>query len=241
MNRFFLLFSLFVISGNYLLAQNETDSVTQKRDWKKAQLSGRAADHFMLQLGYNGWSGETDGINTGGLSRTFNMYFMFDFPFKSTPNFSAALGVGVGTDNMFFKQTRIDLTKSPLAFTADTDNSYKKYKLATTYLEVPLELRYAANPENFNKSFKAALGLKVGTMVDAHTKAKISRDTQGNGGYTIRVKDRRNFNATRLAATARVGYGVFSIFGTYQINTFVRDGAGPNIRPYTIGLCISGL
>lgn len=241
MNRFLLLLALCVISGTALFAQTDTDSIPQKKDWNKTQLSGRAADHFMLQLGYNGWSGETDGINTRGLSRTFNMHFMFDFPFKSSPNFSAAIGVGVGTDNMFFKKTYIDLTKSPLAFATDTANSYKKYKLATTYLEVPLELRYTANPENFNKSFKAAIGLKVGTMVDAHTKAKVSRDTQGNGGYTYRVKDRRDFNATRLAATVRVGYGVFSVFGTYQLNAFVRDGAGPDIKPYTIGLCISGL
>jgi len=241
MNRFSLLLALFFISANYVFAQTETDSIPQKKDWSKAQLSGRAADHFMLQLGYNGWTGETDGINTGGLSRTFNMHFLFDFPFKSSPNFSAAIGVGVGTDNMFFKETYIDLRKSPLNFATDTANSYKKYKLATTYLEVPLELRYAANPENFNKSFKAAIGLKVGTMVDAHTKARVTRDTEGNGGYSYRVKDRRNFNATRLAATVRVGYGVFSLFGTYQINTFVREGAGPNIRPYTIGLCISGL
>lgn len=241
MNRFLVFLALFTTCGNYLFAQTETDSIPKKKDWSKTQLSGRAADHFMLQLGYNGWSGETAGINTGGLSRTFNMHFLFDFPFKSSPNFSAAIGVGVGTDNMFFKQTSIDLTKSPLTFAKDEVNTYKKYKLATTYLEVPLELRFAANPENFNKSFKAAIGLKVGTMVDAHTKAKISRDASGNGGYSLRVKDRRNFNATRLAATVRVGYGVFSVFGTYQINTFVRDGAGPNIRPYTIGLCISGL
>ncbi len=241
MNRFLLLLALVVTCGSTLFAQTETDSIPKKKEWSKTQLSGRAADHFMLQLGYNGWAGETDGINTGGLSRTFNMHFMFDFLFKSSPKFSAAIGVGVGTDNMFFKETSIDLRRSPLVFATDTVNSYKKYKLATTYLEVPLELRFAANPENFNKSFKAAIGLKVGTMVDAHTKAKVSRDSEGNGNYAYRVKDRRNFNATRLAATARVGYGVFSIFGTYQINNFVRDGAGPSIRPYTIGLCISGL
>ena len=241
MNRFSLLLVLLITGSSYLFAQTETDSLSNKKNWNKAQLSGRAADHFMLQFGYNGWSGETDGINTGGFSRTFNMHFMFDFPFKSSPHFSAALGVGVGTDNMFFKKTRIDLTNAPLAFATDTLNTYKKYKLATTYLEVPLELRYAANPGNFNKSFKAAIGIKVGTMVDAHTKAKITRDTQGNGNYSVRVKDRRDFNATRLAATARVGYGVFSVFATYQLTAFVRDGAGPDIKPYSIGLCISGL
>ena len=212
-----------------------------EKDWGKEQLSGRSADHFMLQLGYNGWSGETNSIRTGGLSRTFNIYFMFDFPFKSNPHFSAAAGAGLGTDNMYFKQTNIDLRKYPLSFNSDTTVSYKKYKLSTGFLEIPVELRYAANPMNFNKSFKVAIGMKVGTMIDAHTKAKITSDGSGNGGYTLKIRDRRNFNSTRLAATLRVGYGVFSVFGTYQINNFVKEGYGPNIRPYTIGLCISGL
>lgn len=240
MKPFLLFISLIACSS--LLAQTNTDSIPAvKKDWNRAQLSGRAADHIMLQLGYNGWSGETDSVRTKGLPRTFNIYFMYDFPFKSSPNFSVGVGVGLGMDNMYLKETTIDLTETPLSFAHDTTITYKKYKLATGYLEVPLELRYTANPTNFNKSFKVALGMKVGTMIDAHTKARVTRDSNGNGGYTYKVKDRRDFNSTRLAATLRVGYGVFSLFGTYQINPFIKEGYGPNIKPYTIGLCISGL
>ena len=240
MKRFLLVISL-LVWGNFLLAQTETDTLSQQKSRNSSQLSGRSADHFMIQIGYNGWGGSPDSLNTGGLSRTFNMYFMFDFPFKSDPRFSAAIGAGVGTDNMFFKKTTVDLRKYPLSFAHDTISSYKKYKIATGYLEVPVELRFASNPTNYNKSFKVALGIKVGTMIDAHTKAKITRDREGYGGYTQRVKDKRNFNTTRLAGTLRVGYGVLSVFGTYQFNEFIREGAGPNVKPYSIGLTISGL
>ena len=240
MKRFLLFFSLLACS-NFLLAQTNTETSSGTAEVKHSQLSGRAADHFMLQLGYNGWASAPDSFRTGGLNRTFNMYFMFDFPFKSDSRFSAAIGAGIGTDNMFFKKTSVDLRKYPLNFMHDTVSTYKKYKIATGYLEVPVELRYASNPTHFNKSFKVALGMKVGTMVDAHTKAKISRDREGYGGYTQKIRDKRNFNTTRLAATLRVGYGVFSIFGTYQLNEFIREGAGPNVKPYSIGLTISGL
>ena len=240
MKRFLLVISL-LVWGNFLLAQTETDTLSQQKSRNSSQLSGRAADHFMLQIGYNGWAGSPDTLRTGGLSRTFNVYFMFDFPFKSDPRFSAAIGAGLGTDNMFFKKTTVDLRKYPLSFAHDTISSYKKYKIATGYLEVPVELRFASNPTNYNKSFKVALGIKVGTMIDAHTKAKITRDREGYGGYTQKVKDKRNFNTTRLAGTLRVGYGVLSVFGTYQFNEFIREGAGPNVKPYSIGLTISGL
>ncbi len=240
MKRFLLVISL-LVWGNFLLAQTVTDTLSPKKSRNNSQLSGRAADHFMVQIGYNGWGGSPDSLRTGGLSRTFNMYFMFDFPFKSDPRFSAAIGAGLGTDNMFFKETTVDLRKYPLSFARDTVSSYKKYKIATGYLEVPVELRFASNPTSYNKAFKVALGVKVGTMVDAHTKAKITRDREGYGGYTQKVKDKRNFNTTRLAGTLRVGYGAFSIFGTYQFNEFIREGAGPNVKPYSIGLTISGL
>ena len=240
MKRFLPVISL-LVWGNFLMAQTERDTLSRKESANNSQLSRRAADHFMIQLGYNGWGGSPDSLRTGGLSRTFNMYFMFDFPFKSDARFSAAIGAGLGTDNMFFKKTSVDLRKYPLNFAHDTVSSYKKYKIATGYLEVPVELRFASNPTNYNKAFKVALGVKVGTMIDAHTKAKITRDREGYGGYTQKIKDKRNFNTTRLAGTLRVGYGVFSIFGTYQFNEFIREGAGPNVKPYSIGLTISGL
>lgn len=241
MKRFLLIVIFFLAGGSTLWAQSAPDTTGVEISAPATRFSGRAADHFMIQFGYNGWAGESDSLRTGGFSRTFNMYFMFDFPFKSDPRFSAAIGAGLGTDNMFFKKTTVDLRKYPLNFAHDTISSYKKYKIATGYLEVPVELRFVSNPEKYGKSFKVALGVKVGTMVDAHTKAKVSRDRDGYGGYTQKVKDKRNFNTTRLAGTVRVGYGAFSIFGTYQFNEFIREGAGPNVKPYSIGLTISGL
>jgi hypothetical protein len=41
--------------------------------------------------------------------------------------------------------------------------------------------------------------------------------------------------------TARIGYGILSIFGSYQINNFLKDGAGPDMKLYQIGLTLSGL
>ncbi len=240
MKRFLLVLSS-IVWVNFLVAQTEIETTSKKKDWSNVKLTGRAADHFMIQFGYNGWGGTPDSIRNGGFNRTFNMYFLFDFPFGSDPRFSAAIGAGVGTDNMYFKETTIELNRYPLSFTRDTINLYKKFKIATGYLEAPIELRFASNPVNYNKAFKVALGIKVGTMIDAHTKAKIERDSEGYGGYTEKIKDKRNFNTTRLAGTLRVGYSVFSVFGSYQFNEFIKEGFGPDVKPYVIGLCISGL
>jgi hypothetical protein len=171
---------------------------------------------------------------------------MLDKPFKSNPKFSVGIGAGIGSSNIFFENKGIDLKSGSarLPFTnLDSANHFKKYKLTTVYLEAPVELRYNSNPLNSNKSFKMALGLKVGTMVDAHTKGKTLVDKAGNtvNDYILKEKSKRFFNSTKLAATGRVGYGIISLQGSYQITALLKDGAGPAIRPYSIGICFSGL
>lgn len=247
MKKLFTLF-LALAAVSSVLAQDSTITVKKKkRDWSQVNLSNRANDHFLLQLGYNGWSGKPDTINTKGFSRSFNMYFMYDFPFKSNPRFSVALGAGIGTDNIYFKKTTIDIsgrTSDKLTFknVADT-NYFKKYKLGTAYLEVPVELRFSANPENPNKSWKLALGGKVGFLVSAYTKGKNLLNKNGGtiNSFTQKEKARRYFNGTRLSVGGRISYGVFGIYGTYQINNFIKEGFGPDVRPFQIGLSISGL
>ena len=230
-------------------AQDSTSTTTKKKkDWSKIGLGNRANDHFMIQLGYNGWASAPDTINTGGLPRSLNVYFMFDFPFKSDPRFSIAIGAGFGTDNMYFKKTEIDITgrySNKLTFRNVSDtNHFKKYKLATTYLEAPVELRFALNPANTNRSWKFAIGGKIGTLMSASVKGKTLQNKAGNtiNAYTSKEKAKRFFESTRLSLTGRISYGVFGLYGSYQMNNFIKDGMGPDgIRPFQIGISISGL
>src|SRR5258708_36149114 len=100
-----LLLISFILSGIILFAQNDP-----KPDSKKTpNLTGRPNDHFLLQLGFTNWAGKPDSIHTKGLSRSFNMYFMFDFPFKSNPRLSVGIGVGVGTDNIYFDKSYVGI------------------------------------------------------------------------------------------------------------------------------------
>ena len=125
---------------------------------------------------------------------------------------------------------------------ADT-NHYKKYKPNTTSLEAPVELRWAANPVSPNRSWKIAVGGKVGTLLSATTKGKNFQTRNGStiNASTQKEKAKRFFNGTRLSVTGRVSYGVFGLYGAYQINSFIKEGMGPDIRPFQIGLTISGL
>lgn len=217
------------------------------KKWSTINMNKRSNDHLMFQIGIDGWAQQPDSIQTAGLSRSFNAYFMFDFPFKTNPHLSVAIGAGIGTSSMYFKETYIDIagrTFNSLRFQDVSDTfHFKKYKLMTSYLEAPIELRYLFNPENSNKSWKMAIGLKVGTLLAAGTKGKNLLNAAGTSvnSFTQKEKSKKFMNGTRMVGTARIGYGSFTLFGTYQLNNFVKEGLGPNVRPYSIGLSLSGL
>ncbi len=60
----------------------------------------------MLQFGLDGWSGVIpDSVKPSGFSRHFNAYIMLDKPFKTNPRFSVGLGVGIGSSNIFLKES----------------------------------------------------------------------------------------------------------------------------------------
>ena len=240
----FVVFCCFLFS--YTFSQDTTFPARPKT--KKIVINNRPNDHLLIQLSSDHWTGMTDSIKSHqkGLSRGFNAYFMLDKPFKSSPKYSIGFGLGISTSNIFFKRETVDLkaVSSTLPFIpVDSTSHFKRYKLATGFLEIPLEFRYSSKPLEPNKSFKVALGARIGTLVNVHTKGKILQDKNNNtlNIYTEKENSKHFINGTRFIATARVGYGILSLFGAYQLNTILKTGAGPTLHLYQVGLTISGL
>ncbi len=240
-----IFFTVFVACG-CLIAFAQT-STPPAKDWKKAVLD-RPGDHLMIELTSDHWGGVPDSISSHmkGLSRGLGFSFMIDKPFKTDPHWSVAFGLGFNGSSIFFKNMSVGLTATgtKLPFTnLDSADRFKKYKLTTVYAEIPIELRYVFSPSEEGKSWKMALGAKVGTMINAHTKGKTLQNKAGTtiNSYTLKEGKRTFLNSTRLVATARIGIGSFSLVANYQINSLIKDGAGPDVRPYQIGICISGL
>ena len=189
-----------------------------KRDWSKLDLTKRAADHFM-----------------------------FDFPFKTDPRLSVGAGLGIGSSNIFFHQQEVLVaayTNTSLAFPDESGgNHFKKYKLVTTYLEAPVELRFAVDPEHMDKSWKFAVGVKIGLLMSAYTKGKDLQSPTGQtlGNYIEKESSKEFFNSPKLAGTLRVSKGFIGVFGQFQANTLIKASAGPSVFPFSFGVVLSGL
>jgi hypothetical protein len=172
------------------------------------------------------------------------MYLMLDFPFRTNRHFSVALGPGIATDHIFLdkRDARIQDNATNLVFKNVKDTShFKKYKVATAFLEAPVELRYSSNPDG--KGFKVAVGAKIGTMLAAWTKGKTLEDKNDKtiNDFIQKEKSKRYFNTTRISVTGRIGYGNFTGFVSYGLTSVFKEGVAPKMNAMSIGLTISGL
>ena len=220
------------------------------KEFPKIDLTGRAADHLLFQIGSDSWTGKPDSVKTSGLSKHFNVYFMMDKPFKKNPHYSLAYGAGIGTSNILFNNhTKVDVrsaaTTLPFTHLDSTANYFAKNKVTTIYLQVPAEIRYYSNPQNPGKSWKLAAGLKIGTLLKAYSKSKNYQNANGASiygkGYVEKQMSKRFFNSTDLSVTGRAGYGIFTIHTAYQVTGVLREGFGPVMNKFSVGFTISGL
>lgn len=221
----------------------------QKNNPKKFDLSNRPKDHLMIQYGSDSWSGKPDSVRTGGgFSRHFNIYFMLDKPFKTNQKLSLGIGAGIGSSNIFFDNVNVNIksTSSKLPFTiADSINHFNKFKLTSLYAQIPLEIRYYSNPENPAKSWKFAAGVKLGTLLKSYTKGKNLQNKSGQSvygsSYIMKEYSKKFLNGTDIALTGRVGYGIISLEGSYNMTGVLKEGTGAAMNKYGIGISISGL
>ena len=84
-------------------------------------------------------------------------------------------------------------------------------------------------------SFYLAAGGTVTYILNSRTKQKYKED-----GKNFKKKDKNDFNVNpfQFAATARVGYGDFTLYATYNLTPLFEKDKGPEVIPFTIGLSL---
>ena len=240
MLKLLVLPAFLLIPSSILLAQDATEKMNVNA--APPPIVKPSRDFLMIQMTYNNWIKKPDSVKTKSFNYGFNGYLCYDFPIKKS-HLSFATGVGLNVSVAYLNQEVIGNLDTTIAlggaarFLPDT-KPYKRYKFVTTYLSAPFELRYFSNNLNRNKGFKAAIGMEVGTLLGAHTKGSYS---VGGANVKDKVDTKRYVAPWNFAATARVGWGNFSVFASYNLSTVFKDNAGPPITPAAVGICLTGL
>lgn len=112
--------------------------------------------------------------------------------------------------------------------------AYKKNKLFSSYLNLPVTLRFETNPNHPKRSFNFAIGGFAGYLIGAHTK------TVKPGKDINKFHDDFNLNKMHYGVTARIGYSWFDLYVTYAMTPLFNDGVAPDLTPVSAGIALVG-
>lgn len=240
-------FLLLSITASFAQEYAQDDDFSKSKEKAQSTLNETASrDRVVVDLTFDNWFHKVDSLQTKWHSLGFNFYFMYDMIIKKS-RFSFAPGLGIGTSHIY-NNSRIVKTDSTSFFSpiesgdqagGYTINELKGNKLTLIYFDVPLELRYRAKPNDKNKAFKMALGMKLGVLVQNHYKTKFT----DSFGDKKKVKDINNKDLLkfRAAATFRIGYGPFNVLATYNLTNLFKKDLGPTVTPFSLGISFNGL
>ena len=239
MKRIFVLF-VFILSVSAAMAGTDSTTVAVP-DFaisKKGNNMKVPKDRIVIDLNATGWIHNGDnGFKTRYYSRGANVYFMYDKQIKKS-RFSFAIGAGVGFVNIYNNSHLTDSAASGAKFTPI--NSYpdtiKVNKVATTWIDIPLELRIRSNRDKLNQMWKFNVGFKFGIRVDAYTKMVTN-----NPKLSTIQRPYPDFELFRMGPTIRIGYSSFNIVGYYGLLGVFKSGRGPSANEWSLGLSFNGL
>lgn len=207
---------------------------------EKTAASPNFPGGLVLDLGFNFLTDEPEDMELNFFgSKIFNIYYMYEIQLGNS-HFSFNPGIGVGLEKYRFDK---DVTLAsengetvivPLTEEWDVKNS----KLAVNYFDIPLELRFHLNKDNFRKSFKIGVGGKVGVLFDSHSKIKYETDGDKK---IIKSKEQFGLSRFRYGVLGRIGIGSFSLFYYQELSTLFKDGEGPEdttTAPFKIGISL---
>ncbi|MEM9143758.1 MAG: porin family protein [Bacteroidota bacterium] len=206
-------------------SQTQQDSVP----WNSKYVE----DQFYMGLTYNFLLNRPDQVSQRNLSYGLQGGFIKDIPLNRDR--TVALGMGVGyAVNSYYSNLRA--TESGSGITYDIPNEtdvFRRSKLETHLVEVPLELRWRNSTVSSYKFWRVYAGLRLGYVFSGRSKFVTEQET-----VSFQNSDIREF---QYGLTFNFGYNTFNLHFYYALNPLLNDQAvlhdsGIALRPLRVGL-----
>ncbi|NEN22092.1 PorT family protein [Cryomorpha ignava] len=228
MKKFTLLVAIFLLFTPTLLAQDQ-----EKKETVIVRILDRHDDKLVFEITNDMWLDLPAGVELRGFSPGFKGYFYSDYTFGANSNVSFAWGFGISADNVHSNAILVqeefpngDLGEQELVAYPD-DYDYEKNKFVTTYLELPVELRYIAKGRS---PFKIAAGFRLGYLLSDHQKII---DTDGKR----KIYDFNDVTTWRYGVSARIGVGKIQVTGFYSLVSLIEGS--DSVIPFSVGIALT--
>ncbi len=218
-------------------------------------------DALQLNFYTDLWQKNDSMLTISPYSPGFDVYGMYHVPFGKG-NVSFGFGLGVSSHNLRSDAIPVNEVKwnadsaqnvltGNTAFSLIPDyvnNKEIKYdnnKLTLTYIDIPLELRFKKETKK-GKTIKFAVGGKAGYLLSSHTKYRgtkfegsVSDPDLGTADVKYKTYKIKNLEVLRYGVTARIGLGMYNIFGYYSLSKLFKKDKGLDMYPISVGICLT--
>ncbi|MCB9188439.1 MAG: PorT family protein [Flavobacteriales bacterium] len=233
-NRSVILF-LFVM---FALVDTNAQGLFKYFKWTAYSDGPEKMDHVVIDLNHDRFQALPIGITQSYFSLGVDAYMFHDHPMNKKGTLAWALGVGYSGMNVhhngqFIYQVEGENVTTHLLPYPDGLN-VKKNKISLNYVEIPFELRIRTMNHSIEErnvaNFRFYLGFKGGVLVNSHTKY---RDEESK----VKVYDIDNLLLYRYGPTLRIGFKKLSFHAFYSMTSIFEEGKGPELYPFSVGLC----
>ncbi|MBP5643516.1 MAG: hypothetical protein J6X10_04740 [Bacteroidales bacterium] len=170
-----------------------------------------------------------DNFDLRSINQGFGTYITYNFPMGESKH-TVSLGAGYSCHNYYMKKAWL---AEPYAHAIEfIPAETKKSKVCFNYMDIPLEVNL-----RIADKFKISFGAKVSFLINANSKAI---GYMYGDGHKWEIKY-NNINAAEsivYGAFFRAGYRCVNVYAGYQFISSFKDGRGPQILPFSIGIGI---
>jgi hypothetical protein len=187
------------------------------------------------------WLNMPAGVKDRAINQGANVFATYNVPFGKS-YFSFAIGLGISAHNLYGNYiVDTSTTTSVSAFKKIPDSlDYKKSKINTDYLEIPLEFRFKSR----NK-ITVALGFKLGYLIGSFWKYvgdgnfhSYYYTLDNNEKTRIKLLGVKNLETIAYGPTFRFGYRWINVNVYYQLSKTFKSGQGPQVSPVSVGFVL---
>jgi len=164
--------------------------------------------------------------------KTHNIGFeFFQLGYRFNNNFKIYLGAGLDWNHIRLEKNVSFQKDQPFLTPTEEDIDFKKNRLSSQYLRIPLSFQLRTNEDNNGKKFYFVAGPEVGFLLAG--KQKQVSDERGK----VKTKDDFNFDPFRYGGFVRMGYANIGLYTKYYLNDVFAKNQGPNdFRNISFGL-----
>lgn len=199
---------------------------------------------LMVDIGFNVWSSMPGALERRTWSsKSIAFYYTKRKAFSNKLSLNYGIGLGLekmslGDSSTLFSNVLVNDTLNAVLIGPNPQN-FDKNKLATTYLDIPIEFRFHPMGTEDGEGLFLGVGGIVGLRLNAHTKWKYD-----NNGETVRskVSGKFNLNSFRYGYQVRVGFRGVHVFYKRYVSPVFNDAFDDGFDPVmsTIGINLTG-